>query len=772
MSFHKWILLSAAAALPAVVAWTLQSENRPPSQTLANTELLTSQGDLAAPMVAGIDRFLTRRLETSPGRRGRHWNRDFSSFQAYLASVAENRKRFSTIIGVVDDRVPPSMDLVATTSQPALVGTGIGYDIFAVRWQTLKGVDGTGLLLEPKEQVVANVVALPDGDWTPEMLIGLTPGLPPRQQFARRLAENQCRVLVPLLMDRRSTYSGDPSLGLTNQPHREFIYRAAFEMGRHVIGYEVQKVLSAVDWFRNGSGGEQRPVGVIGYGEGGLIGFYAAALDRRIDAVAVSGYFGSRERLWQEPIYRNVWGLLREFGDAEIASLVVPRPLVVEDTEHPQIPGPPPESPDRKGAAPGFLRTPSHQSIREEVSRAHSLISGLDPAPELRLIESAYPGSDDTLTALLVNLGIEKRLRPLGQPPRDLRKGFDPELRLKKQFDQLLEHTQVLMREAPARREEFWSNANDSSGGTWETSSESYRQYLWDELIGRLPPASLPARPRTRLIYDQPNYRGYEVVLDIYPDVFAYGILLVPKDIQSGERRPVVVCQHGLEGRSQDVADPNLDHPAYHRFACRLADRGFVTYAPQNPYIGRDSFRVLQRMANPLKKSLFSFIVRQHERTIEWLAEQPFVDPQRIALYGLSYGGKTAMRVPALLPGYCLSICSADYNQWIWKNVSAHDRFSYLFTAEYEMPEFNLGNTFNYAELSWLILPRPFMVERGHGDGVAPDEWVAYEYARTRRRYELFGIGDRTRIEFFNGPHTIHGVGTFEFLHRHLNWPQ
>ena len=27
-------------------------------------------------------------------------------------------------------------------------------------------------------------------------------------------------------------------------------------------------------------------------------------------------------------------------------------------------------------------------------------------------------------------------------------------------------------------------------------------------------------------------------------------------------------------------------------------------------------------------------------------------------------------------------------------------------------------------------------------------------------------------IEWFDGPHTINGVGTFKFLHRHLNWPE
>ncbi|HPJ99199.1 MAG TPA: CocE/NonD family hydrolase, partial [Candidatus Hydrogenedentes bacterium] len=202
------------------------------------------------------------------------------------------------------------------------------------------------------------------------------------------------------------------------------------------------------------------------------------------------------------------------------------------------------------------------------------------------------------------------------------------------------------------------------------------------------------------------------------------------------------------------------------------AERGFIVYAPQNPYIGGDAFRVLQRKANPLKLSLFSFIVRQHERTLEWLAEQPFVEPDRIGFYGISYGGKTAMRVPALLPQYALSICSADYNEWIWKNVSIEFPFTYLYTGEYEMPEFDLGDTFNYAEMSWLICPRPFMVERGHHDGVSIDAWVAFEYARTQYLYSVLEHGGNTRIEYFNGPHAIHGVGTFEFLHDKLHWPE
>jgi hypothetical protein len=55
---------------------------------------------------------------------------------------------------------------------------------------------------------------------------------------------------------------------------------------------------------------------------------------------------------------------------------------------------------------------------------------------------------------------------------------------------------------------------------------------------------------------------------------------------------------------------------------------------------------------------------------------------------------------------------------------------------------------------------------------VSIDEWVAYEYAKVNRLYGKLKIPEMTEIEYFDGPHTIHGVGTFKFLHRHLQWPE
>jgi dienelactone hydrolase len=733
-----------------------------PAQTiLPGTKAFTYVGDPAAGMVDDIHTFLLQKTAASAEGRA----------SARLSDVAQRRERFRRIIGAVDAPVPFSaLELTATTAVPAEVARGKGYRALAVRWPVFDDVEAEGLLLEPEGTPKARIVAIPDADWSPEMLVGMAPGVDTSAQFARHLAENGCQVLVPVLIDRNDSWSGIPGVAMTNQSHREWIYRMAFETGRHIIGYEVQKVLAAIDWFAHESDERAVPIGIAGYGEGGLLALYAATLDQRVGAVLVSGYFQSRQELWREPIYRDVWGLLTEFGDAELAGMIAPRALIVEASRFPEVAGPPPATSERKGAAPtGQITTPPLDSIRSEVERAR--VSG-----NVQLVVSGgghgAPGSNEALIALLKSLGLSISHLTTGDPPQHLRRNFDSSLRLHRQFDQLVAHTQNLIRASGQKRGALWSKADASSPEAWKRTTQPLRNYFWEEVIGRLPDPSVPANPRTRLIYDEPKYRGYEVMLDVWPGIFAYGILLVPKDIQTGERRPVVVCQHGLEGYAREVADPKIDSGYYHRFAVRLAEEGFVTFAPQNPYIGEDRFRLIQRQAHPLKLSLFSFIIGQHQRLLEWLGGLPFVDRDRIGFYGLSYGGKTAMRIPPLLDGYALSICAADFNEWVWKTTSTDSKYSYMLTREYDMLEFDLANVANYSDLANLMAPRPFMVERGHDDPVAPDEWVAYEYAKVRRFYSRMGIPDRTEIEFFNGPHTIHGVGTFAFLRQHLQWPR
>jgi hypothetical protein len=294
-----------------------------------------------------------------------------------------------------------------------------------------------------------------------------------------------------------------------------------------------------------------------------------------------------------------------------------------------------------------------------------------------------------------------------------------------------------------------------------------FKQYLWEEVLGKLDGPALPLNPRSRKVYDREKWTGYEVVLDVRPDIFAWGILLLPKDLRPGEKRPVVVCQHGRGGLPANTVEGRQS--AYNGASAQLADRGYIVFAPHNPYRGEDRYRILSRKANGVKASLFSFILAQHEQILAWLGGVPGVDAQRIAFYGCSYGGETAVRIPPLLDGYALSICSSDFNDWARKVASTDSPFSFMFTEEWEMPYFDLGSTFNYAELAYLMIPRPFMVERGHCDTVAPDEWVASEYAKVRWMYDMLGLADRTEIEFYTGGHCFHCARVFDFLDKHLH---
>src|SRR4051812_28955890 len=204
---------------------------------LPGTEPLTDRGDLAVEMVLGMERFFAGETAASVAGRAKYWHPDTSAPTNYDRSLDANRERLARIIGAVDPRVStPELEYVATVSTPAKIAETTHFTAYSVRWPVFDGVYGEGLLLEPKGRIVGRVVVVPDADQLPETLAGIDGTLPANRQFARRLAENGVQVIVITLADRADTFSGNAQLNrFTNQPHREWIYRQAYIMGRHVI---------------------------------------------------------------------------------------------------------------------------------------------------------------------------------------------------------------------------------------------------------------------------------------------------------------------------------------------------------------------------------------------------------------------------------------------------------------------------------------------------------------------------------------------------------
>lgn len=739
------------------------------SEVLPGSVPLEGKEDFSRELVLANDRFLERQIVLTKEKRSLAWS-------AGDLDIEQRRTELVEILGLHRDTRIENPRFEFYGDGDAGIDLDQGVRGRKVRWPVLEGFSAEGWLLEPiRDNRVAPtlVVVVPDADEYPEHLLGWGKKKENPRPYSFRLVDAGCRVLIPTLVSRKEIEF--------RMTRREWLHRPAFVLGRTLTGYELHMILAGADALLSSVEREKNdaPLGIMGWGEGGRLALFAAALDPRFRVAGVSGYFGPREELWKEPAEHNLFGFLEVFGDAELGALVRERSLLVETGVFPkagfrldakgklEIL----EQRSEKNGKPGRFVDHPLADVRKEVGRLRTY--GENPG-SIVLLESETVFPDSSLKAFLGPLG--RTLPARGQDGNTWRASNWENLAQEREnriSGAIERHTQRALVEAASDRNEYFSELKTDSIESFSKTLEPYRNQFRREVIGCFDIPLKSPSPRSRPFQVSEKTKSYEVVLDVFDEVIAYGILTVPRelDISSKAGLPVVVCQHGLEGTPQGLVGEQK-FKAYQAFATRLAERGYVTFAPQNGYKYFDRFRLQQFKAQSIGKTLFSVAVPQHEQITAWLASLPFVDPDRIAFYGLSYGGKSAMRIPSLVDRYCLSICSGDFNEWVWKNAATDAgslRYSYTNKGEYEIFEWNLGGTFNYAEMASLICPRPFMVERGHFDGVAPDERVAFEFAKVRNLYlGRLGLEGRCEIEWFPGPHAIHGKGTFEFLDRHL----
>ena len=328
------------------------------------------------------------------------------------------------------------------------------------------------------------------------------------------------------------------------------------------------------------------------------------------------------------------------------------------------------------------------------------------------------PGSEAALRALLAGLGLPDRaLSPLGPMLSDARKDFDPSARQKRQVQQLVEHTQKLLQSSQERRRVFWNKAKPTYrcrvGAVLHVLPQLPCRGSNRPLRSTAPAAQSPDKEGPRQ-GEMGRLRGDAGRLSRRLPV---GHAAGAKGHQAGRAAAggrLPARPGGAAGRRHQRGSAITGFRHVQGFAARLAERGFVVFAPHHYYRGGNRFRQLQRQAYPLKKTLFALVVAQHEQLLDWLKEQPFVDATRIGFYGLSYGGFSAQRLPAAGAG----LRPVDQLGGVQRHGAEEGQrpspYSYPFYNTYEVFEWNLANTFNYSDLAGLIAPRPFMVERGH----------------------------------------------------------
>ena len=107
----------------------------------------------------------------------------------------------------------------------------------------------------------------------------------------------------------------------------------AFMLGKSVVGLRVRDGLRLTDYVSTLKEADSRRIGAMGLSGGGMLTFFHTALDERIKACVVSGYFSSFKDsilAMHHCTCNFVPGLLNIGEMVDLVGLILPRPMLVE----------------------------------------------------------------------------------------------------------------------------------------------------------------------------------------------------------------------------------------------------------------------------------------------------------------------------------------------------------------------------------------------------------------------------------------------------------
>lgn len=152
--------------------------------------------------------------------------------------------------------------------------------------------------------------------------------------FAVRLCRRGFLVAAPEIVcfgERQADYSYLVDQGAPSTCHHAATY--AFMLGKSMIGARVRDGMRLIDYLATLPEADIRRIGVMGISGGGMLTFFHTALDERIKACVVSGYFSSFKdsilAMFHCPC-NFVPGLLNIGEMKDIVGLIMPRPMLVE----------------------------------------------------------------------------------------------------------------------------------------------------------------------------------------------------------------------------------------------------------------------------------------------------------------------------------------------------------------------------------------------------------------------------------------------------------
>lgn len=270
-------------------------------------------------------------VEEYPQRAAKAWNRDFASPEALINSVAPNRARWQRVLN--PPPLPKTGELARRPCQPLADLKG--------EWLTLPlgPLEAEAVFVVPAgaspQKPVPLVIAQHGIGSFPERTFGLADDGGAYHSYARELVKAGFAVLAPMNL-----------LGVERRNRIERLCRLA---DTSLPGIELARVQRLLDEVTRDPRIDKERIGMWGVSLGGLATMFWMPLEPRIKAGVVCAWFNHRRNKMAIPDPRYSCfletkeehaffrGWLTEFTDADVVSLICPRPLLIQTGKEDKI---------------------------------------------------------------------------------------------------------------------------------------------------------------------------------------------------------------------------------------------------------------------------------------------------------------------------------------------------------------------------------------------------------------------------------------------------
>jgi hypothetical protein len=229
-----------------------------------------------------------------------------------------------------------------------------------------------------------------------------------------------------------------------------------------------------------------------------------------------------------------------------------------------------------------------------------------------------------------------KKLEPFAQPPAEFAGKFGS-YRSPLQFAD----------GSIARTAADWARRRDEIQKTWHQ-----RLGAWPALVER------PVMKKVEKV-ERDGYTEYKVQLQVSPEgKWVEGYLLIPRGpgpfpaVLVPFYEPLTSIGRGAKGRGVGT----------HDYGLQLVKRGFVTLSIGTPgsldKLGGDTRTALIQAGTDLRRQPLTLVAYVAAICLTALAQMPEVDPSRIGIIGLSYGGKWSMFASCLDARFACAVWS------------------------------------------------------------------------------------------------------------------